>query len=423
MGLFQGSFARNFAWLVGSEGLVRITRLGTAVVLARYLSAAEFGVAALAIASHELLRLLAQNGFGLRLIRAREEQVDKLCNTLFVLNWAWSLGLFALQCVAGLVVADYYGVDDVKPMLIMLAAVYLTMPLGLTQMYRVHRQQRLKVTAWVDSSQVMADNVLTAALAIAGLGAWAIVLPKLVVAPIWVVGYRMADAWRFDRKKGFAPFREAFGDTRGILSSELARGMRAQLDVFVIGRVLGTELLGLYYFARNAGLGISLALLQAAMHAMLPKLGEVARRVGVGSELAAESLRILRIMLIVTLPIIAAQVLLAPVYVPLVFGGQWQPAIPVLMLLCLSAVPRIVGESMTQLTRAAGHAIVDARWNVWSAPVFLIAVLAGCHYGLVGTALAVLLFHLVYQSLFVAVTGSRLFQRTQPEPRPLHATT
>ena len=421
MAVSTGSFAKNFAWLLGSEGFVRITRLGTAVVLARQLSAAEFGVAALAIASHEVLRLLAQNGFGLKLIRAADEDVDALCNTLYLLNWIWSAGLFLVQCAVAWLVADYYDIDDVRSMLWVLAVVYLTMPLGLTQMYRVHREQRLKTTAWVDSSQVMADNLLTAAFALAGLGAWAIVLPKVIVAPIWVIGYRLACSWRFDPQKGFKRPRDAFSETRSLLGAELARGLRAQMDIFVIGRLLGTEALGLYYFARNAGLGISLALLQAGTHAMLPRMGEVARRFGIGRELYSESARILRLMLLVALPLVAAQVLLAPFYVPLVFGEQWLPAVPVLMLLCLSAVPRLVGESMTQLARAAGRAGDDARWSLWSAPAFLVAVLLGCGHGLVATALAVLLFHLLYQSSFVVVTGLRLFRRRLPATKQLPA--
>ena len=411
MSVHKGSFARNFAWLLGSEGLVRLTRLATAVVLARYLSAGEFGIAALAMASHEMLRLLAQNGFGLKVIRADDGEVDALCNTLYLLNWAWCIALFAIQAAAGFAVARYYGVEDVTLMILVLAAVYLTTPFGLTQMYRVHREQRLGVTAWVDSSQVMIDNVLTAVLAVAGFGAWAIVLPKLIVAPIWAIGYRLASDWRFDTSRGFTSVRDAFSETRGLLSGEIARGLRAQMDIFVIGRLLGTEALGLYYFARNAGLGIRLALLQAATHAMLPKLGEVVRRSGTGQALRAEALRILRLVLLVTLPIIAAQSLLAPVYVPLVFGEQWLPAVPVLMLLCLSAAPRVVGESMTQLLRATGNAADDARWNIWSAPIYLCVVTIGCHFGLAATAASLLLFHLVYQFLFVAFSGRRLFRR------------
>ena len=421
MAASTGSFAKNFAWLLGSEGFVRITRLGTAVVLARQLSAAEFGVAALAIASHEVLRLLAQNGFGLKLIRAADRDVDALCNTLYVLNWIWSGALFLVQCAVAWLVADYYELEDVRSMLLVLAAVYLTMPLGLTQMYRVHREQRLKTAAWIDSSQVMLDNLLTAAFALAGLGAWAIVLPKLLVTPVWVIGYRLASSWRFDPGKGFKRPREAFSETRGLLGAELARGLRAQMDIFVIGRLLGTEALGLYYFARNAGLGISLALLQAGTHAMLPRMGEVVRRFGVGAELLHESKRILRLMLLVTLPIVAVQALLAPYYVPFVFGNQWLAAVPVLMLLCLSAVPRLVGESMTQLARASGRADDDARWNLWSTPVFLIVVLLGSHYGLVATALGILLFHVFYQSAFVVVTGSRLFRRSPPAAERLQA--
>ncbi|MBT8422013.1 MAG: oligosaccharide flippase family protein, partial [Gammaproteobacteria bacterium] len=278
-------------------------------------------------------------------------------------------------------------------------------------MYRVQRDQRLKVTAWIDSSQIMIDNVLTAVLAIAGFGAWSIVLPKLLVAPIWVFGYRWAEPWRFNRKLGFTPFRNAFAETRGMLTSEVARSLRAQMDIFVIGRLLGTEALGLYYFARNSGLGISLSMLQAATHAMLPQLGEIGRRFGIGQELRAESLRILRLLLLIVVPVIAAQTLLAPFYVPLVFGEQWVPAVPVLMLLCLSAAPRVIGESVAQLTRATGQSHIDARWNVWSTPIFLVVVMLGTSEGLVGTAIAICIFHWLYQSLFVTSTLFGMFGR------------
>jgi hypothetical protein len=44
--------------------------------------------------------------------------------------------------------------------------------------------------AFTGALQVIADNGLTAILALCGLGMWAIILPKLIVAPIWTIGIR-----------------------------------------------------------------------------------------------------------------------------------------------------------------------------------------------------------------------------------------
>jgi O-antigen/teichoic acid export membrane protein len=84
------------------------------------------------------------------------------------------------------------------------------------------------------------------------------------------------------------------------------------------------------------------------------------------------------------------------------------------MLLCLSAAPRVIGESVAQLTRATGQSHIDARWNVWSTPIFLVVVMLGTSEGLLGTAIAICVFHWLYQSLFVTSTLFGMFGRRSP---------
>ncbi len=415
-------FSINFAWLLGSESIVRISRLVTAVLIARYVGIAELGIAAMAMATYELTRVLANNGFGLKIIRAGDGDVDALSNTVYLLNWLWAAALFVLQLPVAWLAAKAFGQVDIVPMFLLLAAGNLMIPLSLVHVFRLQRDQRLKEQAIIDSSQVIADNVLTAVLAVAGFGAWAIVLPKLLVLPVWVFCYRRCEDWCFNPAAGFVSLRNVFSDTRAVLTSESARAVKNHADVLILGRFVSPELLGLYYFAKNNGLGISLALIQAAANAALPRLAEIRRKL-TGDAFRSSATGVFRLAALVVLPVIGLQALAAPWYVPVVFGEQWLPAVPVLILLCLSAMPRIFGDLSTQLLRANNRSDLESRLNVLSTPVFLAAVVCGACFGLLWSALAICVFQWIYHGTLACVAYRRIIQKESSRgPKRLEVT-
>ena len=63
-----------------------------------------------------------------------------------------------------------------------------------------------------------------------------------------------------------------------LLVSEVLATIRNQCDKLIVGAMLGIEALGIYYFAYNAGLGLSLSLTNALNASLYPHLAEVADR-------------------------------------------------------------------------------------------------------------------------------------------------
>ncbi|SEH07126.1 lipopolysaccharide biosynthesis protein [Candidatus Venteria ishoeyi] len=389
---FANRFIRNSSWIGVSELMARVSRLLTAIILARFLSLEEFGIAALAITVNELVKVFNQNGIGAKIIQAPEAELEAVCNTAYRLNWMVCGSLFVLQCLLAFPLSWFYQQADLIPMVMLLAVVYLFMPSALVQAFLIQRQNRLKVTALVAGVQVTVDNLLTALLAALGLGAWAVVLPKLLVAPIWVIGTRMNQYWRFDPHSGFAHWREILHFGKHVLGVELLKTLRLNLDNLIIGRFLGIEALGIYSFARNAGLGISLSLSSAFNTALFPHLCEGAEDRGL---LRKKFLHALKIIAWVMIPLILLQSLLAPWYVPIVFGEKWQVAVPVLLLLCLSAIPRPFGEGAAEVMRVLNKPHIDFYWSSFFSLLFLAIVFISLPWGINGVALGILLIHLI----------------------------
>lgn len=390
--LFSNRFVRNTSWIGLSELMARVSRLLTAVVLARYLSLEEFGIAALALTVHELVKVFNENGIGAKIIQVPEDQLEAVCNTAYRLNWIVCGGLFVLQCLLAFPIAAFYEQPALVWMIIALAFVYLLMPVALVQAFLIQRQNRLKVTALVAGTQVTVDNFLTAILAVAGLGAWAVVIPKLLVAPIWVIGTMRNQHWKFNPNSGYAHWREILNFGKHVLGVELLKAMRLQLDNLIIGAFLGIEALGIYFFAHNAGLGISLSLTRAFNTALFPHLCESK---GDRLEIRKKFFHAQKIIACVLIPVILLQSLLAPWYVPLVFGEKWIPAIPVLLLLCLSAIPRPFGEGASEVMRTIDKPKIDFYWSIIFSFLFIAGIFIGLPWGIVGVAVAILTVHII----------------------------
>ncbi len=172
------------------------------------------------------------------------------------------------------------------------------------------------------------------------------------------------------------------------------------MDNFLVGYFLGLHALGLYYFAFNGGLVITLGLINAAGMAVYPHLCEVRRDRAALTQRFAKTAKSMGLLLV---PAIVLQALLAPIYVPIVFGAQWVDAIPALSLICLSALVRPFANVTSQLLKAIGRPDIELRWQLLTTLVLLSALLVACQFNIVAVAFAVFV---VQTTLLAAFTYS-----------------
>ncbi len=411
--LFQGRFLKNASWLAGAELANRITRLLTAIVLARYLTPIEFGIAAVALTCNELIKVLAQNGVGAKIIQANEDELAQVCNTAYRLNWIFFSGLVVLQCSVAVFIAKHYQNEELGYMIAYLSVVYLIMPFGLVQTFLIQRKNKLHVTAVISASQITVDNLLTAILALFGFGIWSIIIPK-VVAPIWLFGTLSQQYWAPTVGMRMKNIGNIIHFGKNILGAELTKALRINVDNLLVAWILGLEAAGIYYFAKNAGLGISLSLISAFNLSLFTHLCEYRNDI---NRLRIEFFKSIRSTSIFLIPIIVSQALLAFWYVPIIFGEQWSIAVVPITLLCLSAIPRPMGDAASALLRAIGQPNVDFVWNIIFSIGYLIAIVIGLQWGVVGIAAAVLMVHML-MPLFCLWTISHFLPRAKNKLNP-----
>lgn len=385
----------------------RITRIITAIVLTRSLSASELGLAAVAMTAYETIGVLSSNGLLAKIVQASDDDVAELASTAYWLSWLVYIAMALVQLSAAIGLSFYFHNSVIFLAIAGMSLIYLSTPLSVVQAALLQREGRLGVLAFGSSAQMTTDNILCCGLALSGFGFWAILIPKLLVMPIWVVVVRSQHAWRNHQPFTMKRWRDFYEFGRHFLPVELLGAFRGNIDNVVIGSMLGVEALGLYYFAFNAGLGLSLSVINAAGDPIYSKLCRAVR--GDKAALQEQFMKSLKLLVLIVTPVIVIQAVLVPFYVPFVFGPAWVNAVPIVALICLSALPRPLMVVGSYLLRAIGRPDLDLRWNISFTALLTIAIVIGAVWSVTGVATAIVIVNFVAIPIFLALVVTKVF--------------
>ncbi len=375
----------NALMAYGSAQLaIRLVRLVVVIIIARQLVPELVGVAALTLTIFELTRVLANIGVGQKIISSTNADFEKTCNSAHRIFWIWCPAVAAVQLLMALGLYTIFDQYLSAMMLASLCLVYFFMPGGLVQCFRLMRAKKLSTCAKIDAIQTISDHILTCAMLMVWISPWSIVLPKLLTAPIWLIMMRRSESWKPDASLGFIEYRSMVRFGLSVLITDSLIAIRSQADKLIIGAMLGVSALGTYYFAFNAGIGIVSALITAFGTVIYPHL--------CNNELAAQQRDKMKLAIMAGLAIFgtaaAAQYILAPYYVPIIFGEKWNHATQLIQILALASIPMICLALTTGWLRANDRANIDAWAGLLASVCALGAMAIGAQYGLVSAAMA-----------------------------------
>ncbi len=335
-----------------SEVASKASRLLVVMAVARSLNLTEIGIAATAIAAGDILKSLTENGVGQRIIAAKDQDLATTTATAHRIFWVWCIGLFIAQA---LIAYAYYisgGSVTLALLIIVIGAEYLFMPAGLVQVALAMRAGMMRQTAAIAGAQIVGANLISIVLVFIWPSAFALILPRLLSAPIWLIAVRRLHPWVKDQTAGFAPIMPFIHYGWAVLGIELVKALRLQADKMIVGIMLGAEALGLYFMAFNAGLSLSNSFTVAFATVLFPHLSQSADRKAALRQSVLAGVGIIA-------PLVVLQALLAPYYVPLMFGGGWDGIAHIVAILCLVAIPTALWTAAAGWLRTNGRPDIE----------------------------------------------------------------
>ncbi len=339
-----------------------------------------------------------RGGVGSKIIQADRKDLNAICTTAYWLNWIVCGSLFAIQCAIAMLL-PYFSYDPHLTLpLCLLSFSYLVYPLFVIPLILLERENRLKSVAVCNVVASLFTNVLIATFVLLGLGIWAIVWAILLTAPVWVILTRKFHPWRPPLRFSLERWREVLSFGSNLLINDLLTKVRSNIDYLIVGKYLGVEALGMYYFAFNSGSGIALGILNTFMSPLYPYICAAKNDYWQFKQRYFSSLKKVSIILV---PIVLLQASFAPIYVPIIFGQKWTSAIPVLILICLSVIPAIYSWAALLLLNAIDKTQISLYISMTSTTVFIISILAVVRHGIIWVAAAVFLNSLIASSVAI----------------------
>jgi PST family polysaccharide transporter len=354
-GGLSGGAARGAAWNALTFGVSKGLLLMTTIVLARVLEPADFGLLALALVVVLYLDVLGDLGVGPAVIYRRETSeagAGRTAATAVVLAGSTGVLLTVLAVLCAPLVARVFDEPRLTGVVQVIAVSFLLRMLGVVHKSKLAKELQFARSAVPEITGALVKGGVSVGLAVAGAGVYSLAWGQVAGAAVTTCLYWAVSLWRFrpifDRDVARDLLR--FGVPVTLLGGLTA--VTATLDQLIIGRQLDAESLGQYAIAYRLPELFVLhfcLLVSGALFPSYAKASDDPERLRRGYRSA------LRLVSIVTMPVGVGLALTAPDLIPVAFGPQWEPAVPVMQLLALGATLRSLTFNVGDVYKAIGR--------------------------------------------------------------------
>jgi O-antigen/teichoic acid export membrane protein len=364
-----------------------VVAFAATVALARLLTPADFGVAAVAMVATTIALQTGQQGLTAPLVQRRAID-DAHLRVAVLLSLVLGLTLAALVAVVGEPLLQPVFGDDIAELIPLTAPFFVLAGLSAVPQARLERSLGFRQLGLIYVARMVTGSLASVALALGGVDAAALVLGPLAGVAIatlmlLVISPTVRPAWH--RAEAREILRFGFPS----LGSGLASIGAQHIDYAVVAARLPAASVGLYWRAYTLGVDY-----QGKLSGILVQIGLplYARAADLATRQAMRE-RIVRLQTLLLFPLLGALILLAPVAVPLIFGDQWEEAVEPTQILAVAGMMAAIQAGTGPLLLAVGRPGVLLRWNLSKIIGLGVVVYFVAPEGLVALAAAVTIFN------------------------------
>jgi O-antigen/teichoic acid export membrane protein len=323
--------SRSLRWALAESLLSAGFSFVTIIIVARYLSPSEFGLAGLAFAISMIAQTLCLGGLPDALNRTHSTHT-RLTDAFFWRVLALGLLSSILCAITGYILSILYSLPALAPITLAQSSTCFLFAVAALPTGLLMRKMRTATLAARTATGKATGLVVASVLAISGFGAWALILGQIANQLVCCT-----HMWLMMKRKPKLQFYDP--DLSGLLKIGLMAGAQHTLIglttrgfILLYGAAFGPHAVGIFNFA--------LRFVEESGMIVMNTL----RRVGVAMFASAKRsqldirdifLRGTTMITYIAAPLFLGTAAVMPDVLPLLFGHKWMPAVPISQLLLL----------------------------------------------------------------------------------------
>lgn len=407
--------ARGGAVTFASQAFKFGAGLGATMVLGRLLAPADYGLIGMVAVVTGFVSMFKDLGLSAATVQ-REEITSEQVSTLFWVNVALSIGVGLVTVALAPLVAWFYG----EPKLLFITMVYALGFLfgGLTVQHEalLHRQMRFAAQAICEIVALVITITVTITLAWRGAGYWALVAGHLTTSFVYMILIWTVCRWHPGPPSRHSDVRSMLHFGGNLTGFGVVNFFARNLDNLLIGRVWGSQQLGLYAKAYQL---LTLPIDQINAPITTVAVPALSRLNDSPERYRRAYLRIIEKISVVTMPGVALLIATADWVVLVALGPQWKQAGQIFAALGVAALIQPIANTTGWLFISQGRTRDMFRYGLVASTIIVTAILIGLPWGAPGVATA-------YALVWVTIVTPLLFYwvgRTGPvRPRDFYVT-
>lgn len=365
-------------WLYVTQYSGKLLVFVSVAILARLLSPDDFALVAIALALIVFVDSL-EVGVGSALIYLDRGDARDSANTAFTLHLLTAIVAAAGFNIAAPWVADLFGEPRLEWIVRLMSLNLVLRALGQTHENLLRRELDFRSRLVPELGSGMTKGLSSVGLALGGAGVWALVFGQLLGSLVrtillWVkVPFRpRLDIGRGGRAKRLLSY------GLPLMGGAIIESVAINADYLVIGNVLGVTVLGFYVIAYRIPQLVFEEALGQIHHALFPFYSRSRED---GGDTGGRYFTTVRLVSLVTVPLVVPLTVLAEPAVRVVFGTEWGPSADILPGLAIGATLLSVGGLSGDLFKAQGRQYVVPLMTLAFACLWIPALILIAPYG------------------------------------------
>lgn len=406
------SVRRSAYFSIGSRNAGILINFAASVVIARLLTPAEIGVFAVSAAFVMVSQVIRDSGIGNYLIQERELTRQRLQAAMGVsLAAGGALGLLIFGLAGPL--ARFYGEPGIREVMLILVSSFVLAPVNGVGLALLRRELDFGAAFYVETASNLVWAGVAVVLAYLGAGYLSMAWASLAATVTMCLMFLLARRGLILIRPSLREWQRVFGFGSIVTLTHFVTQLGILAPALVLGRVADFGSVAFYTRGNSVTKMFRESVERGAAIVALPAFSAELRQ---GIFDTRSYCRATALITGISWPFFALLAIMAYPIVRILFGDQWDAAVPVVQLLAIANMIRCQEVFTPQLIIAHGAIRLALLREIFVQSIRIAVIVVCAFYGFVAvaagqiavTVLAVVINQLILQRLFGLTVGDRV---------------